>query len=226
MKSWPWRERVGYLRVVEIALLHSRRWAGTLVVTAAASVIAGSASPAAAQAGGAGPAPAPTIEAKPLAAAGWHGQSIRHPYEARSSQPTTAQPPDGAAMRLGAGFGQAERSAPVRRIQRMLRGLGYECGPPPGPLAAKARRAARVVRGTWRRARRRRRGARHEHARWAPAGGPAPRGGAKRGRARCAAHGTEAPTSPYSQRIPRQTGRTDRGPMASQAPATLIGPTR
>jgi Resolvase, N terminal domain len=74
---------VGYLRVVEIALLHFRRWAGTLVVTAAAALIAGSASPALAQAGGARPAPTPTVEAKPLASAGWHGQPIRRPYEAR-----------------------------------------------------------------------------------------------------------------------------------------------
>jgi hypothetical protein len=123
---------VGYLRVVEIALLHSRRWAGTLVVTAAAALIAGSASPALAQAGGARPAPTPAVEAKPLPSAGWHGQPIRRPYEARSSQPTTAQPPDGAAMRLRAGYGRADGSAPVRRLQRMLLGLSYECGPADG----------------------------------------------------------------------------------------------
>jgi peptidoglycan hydrolase-like protein with peptidoglycan-binding domain len=68
------------MRVVEIALLHSRRWAATLVVTAAAAPIAGSASPALAQAGGA----------------------------------------------------RADGSAPVRRLQRMLLGLGYECGPADG----------------------------------------------------------------------------------------------
>jgi Resolvase, N terminal domain len=65
-----------------------------------------------------------------------------------------------------------------------------------------------------------------KHARWAPCGGPSPRRGVERGRARCAAHGTEAPTSGQSQRIPRQTGRTDRGPMAPQAPVALIGWTR
>ena len=123
---------MGYLRVVEIALLHSRRWAATLVVTAAAALSAGSASPALAQAGGARPAPTPTVEAKPLPSAGWHGQPIRRPYEARSSQPTTAQPRDGAAMRLRAGCGRADGSAPVRRLQRMLLGLGYECGPADG----------------------------------------------------------------------------------------------
>jgi putative peptidoglycan binding protein/resolvase-like protein len=123
---------VGYLRVVDIALLHSRRWAGTLVVTAAAALIAGSASPALAQAGGARPAPTPTVESKPLPSAAWHGQPIRRPYEARSSQPTTAQPPDGAAMRLRAGYGRADGSAPVRRLQRMLLGLGYESGPADG----------------------------------------------------------------------------------------------
>jgi hypothetical protein len=34
------------------------------------------------------------------------------------------------------------------------------------------------------------------------------------------------PTSGHSQRIPRQTGRTNRGPMAPQAPVALIGWTR
>jgi hypothetical protein len=422
---------VGYLRVVEIALLHSRRWAGTLVVTAAAALIAGPASPAPAQAGGARPAPTPTVEAKPLPSAGWHGQPIRRPYEARSSQPTTAQPPDGAAMRLRAGYGRADGSAPVRRLQRMLLGLGYECGPADGwfgprteasvqwfqikhglsatgvadaktlrilrfrdglaagddrraaarssviatppawpradasstqyddrhngpgvvrsvllalvlPLAlaglallARAARRRRVARGPraapvaagrrlaassrgptaigcargrdvaefkrhkavieWACSQRgwtlaslvrdsqpaqaggrkrsrlayaleqvakgdasrlvtgrldlarspRRLGALLEwcaghgvdpvavdvgldtkHARWAPGGGPSPRRGAEWGHARCAAHGTEPPTSGHSQRIPRQTGRTDRGPKAPQAPVALIGWTR
>ena len=34
------------------------------------------------------------------------------------------------------------------------------------------------------------------------------------------------PTSGHSQRIPRQTGRTNRGPLAPQAPVALIGWTR
>jgi hypothetical protein len=123
---------VGYLRVVEIALLHSRRWVGTLVVTAVVALIAGSASPALAQAGDARHACTPTVAAKPLPSAGWHGQPIRRPYEARSSQRTTAQPRDGAAMRLGAGYGRADGSRPVSRLRRMLLGLGYECGPADG----------------------------------------------------------------------------------------------
>jgi hypothetical protein len=123
---------VGYLRIVEIALLHSRRWANTLVLTAAAALIAGCASPALAQAGDAEPAFIPTVEAKPLDSAGWRGQPIRRPYAARSSQPTTARPPDVAAMRLRAGYGRADGSAPVRRLQRMLLGLGYESGPADG----------------------------------------------------------------------------------------------
>jgi Resolvase, N terminal domain len=65
-----------------------------------------------------------------------------------------------------------------------------------------------------------------KHARWAPGGGPSLRRGAARGRARCAAYGTEAPTSGHSQRIPRQTGRTDRGPKAPQVSVALIGRTR
>jgi hypothetical protein len=39
-------------------------------------------------------------------------------------------------------------------------------------------------------------------------------------------NGTEAPTSGPSQPAPRQTGRTDRGPMAPQAPVGLIRRTR
>jgi putative peptidoglycan binding protein/resolvase-like protein len=123
---------VGYLRVVEIALLHSRRWANTLVLTPAAALIARCASPALAQVGDARPASIPTVEAKPLPSAGWRGQPIRRAYEARSSQAATAQSPDGAAMRLRAGYGRADGSAPVRRLQRMLLGLGYECGPADG----------------------------------------------------------------------------------------------
>jgi hypothetical protein len=123
---------VGYLRIVEIALLHSRRRANTLVLTAAAALIAGCASPALAQAGDARPASTPTVEAKPLPSAGWRGQPIRRPYEARSSQPTTTEPPDGAAMRLHAGYGRPDGSAPVRRLQRMLLSLRYECGPADG----------------------------------------------------------------------------------------------
>jgi hypothetical protein len=52
---------------------------------------------------------------------------------------------------------------------------------------------------------------------------PSPRRCAELG---CAAHGTEAPTSGHSQPIPRQAGRTDRGPMAPQAPVALICRTR
>ena len=48
----------------------------------------------------------------------------------------------------------------------------------------------------------------------------------ERGRARCAAHGTEAPTSGYPPWIPQQTGRTDRGAMAPQGMVALIGGTR
>jgi hypothetical protein len=119
---------VGYLRVVEIALLHSLRWANTLVLTAAAALIAGSVSPALAQAGDAESASIPTVQAKPGALAGWRLQPIRRPYAARSSQLTTAQPPDGAAMRLRAGYGRTDGSAAVRRLQRILLGLGYESG--------------------------------------------------------------------------------------------------
>jgi peptidoglycan hydrolase-like protein with peptidoglycan-binding domain len=279
---------VGYLRVVEIALLHSRRWANTLVLTAAAALIAGCASPALAQAGDARPASTPTVEAKPLPSAGWHGQPIRRAYEARSSQPTTAQPPDGAAMRLRAGYGRADGSASVRRLQRMLLGLGYERGPADGwfgprteasvqwfqikhglsatgvadaetlrirrfrdgPSAGADRRAAArssVIASppAWPRAdaSSTRYGERHN--------GPGVVGSvllalvlplalaglavlARAARRRRVARGPRAApvavdvglTSGHSQRIPRQTGRTDRAPMAPQEPVALIGWTR
>jgi hypothetical protein len=35
-------------------------------------------------------------------------------------------------MRLGSGYGRADGSTPVRRLQRTLLGLGYECGPADG----------------------------------------------------------------------------------------------
>jgi hypothetical protein len=296
---------------MEIALLHSRGWVGTLVVTAAAALIAGSASPGLAQAGGARPAPTPTVEAKPRPSAGWRGQPIRRPYAARSSQPTTAQPPDGAAMRLLplalAGLALLTRAARRRRVARGPRAAPVAAGrrlaaSSRGPTAigcARGRDAAefkrhkaviewacsqrgwtlaslvrdshpakaggrkrsglasaleqlangdasRLVTGRLDLARSPRRlgallewcaghgvdpvavdvGLDTKHARWAPGGGPSPRRGAERGHARCAAHGTEPPTSGHSQRIPRQTGRTDRGPKAPQAPVALIGWTR
>jgi hypothetical protein len=277
---------VGYLRVVEIALLHSRRWAGTLVATAAAALIAGSASPALAQAGGARPAPTPTVEAKPLPSAGWHGQPIRRPYEARSSQPTTAQPPDGAAARLRAGYGRADGSAPVRRLQWMLLGLAAGAdrraaarpsvivSPPAWPRADASptqyderHNGPGVVRSVLLalfsplalaglallvRAARRRRVARGPRAAPVAAGrrlAASSRGltaiGYARGRdaaefkrhkavieRACSQRGWTLASlvrdshPAHSQRIPRQTGRTDRGPMAPQAPVALIGWTR
>jgi hypothetical protein len=117
VKSWPCCGSVGYLRVVEIAWVHSRRWAGTLVVTAVAALIAGSASSALAQTGGAGPASTPTVEAKPLPSAGWHGRPIRRPYKAHTPSAPTAQPPGGAAPRLGAGYDRANGSAEVRSLR-------------------------------------------------------------------------------------------------------------
>jgi DNA invertase Pin-like site-specific DNA recombinase len=129
VKSWPWYGPVGYLHVVEIAFPYSRRWAGALVVTAAAALILGSASPALAQGGSAGRGSASPDEAKPLASAGWHGEPIRRPYGPRnSSNAATAQRPGHPAMRLGAGSGYLDGSAQVRRLQRMLLGRGYECG--------------------------------------------------------------------------------------------------
>jgi peptidoglycan hydrolase-like protein with peptidoglycan-binding domain len=132
MKSWPWRGPVGYLQVVEIGFPHFRRRAGALVVTAAAALVLGSGSPALAQSERTGPGTAAPLETKPLPSAGWHGKPIRQPYEARYSSNATTRSTGPAAMRLRAGYGRADGSAQVRRLQRMLRGLGYECGPADG----------------------------------------------------------------------------------------------
>jgi hypothetical protein len=183
MKSWPWRRRVGYLRVVEIALLHSRRWAGTLVVTA------------------------------------------------------MAQAPDGAAVRLGAEYGRAGGSAPVRRIQRMLRGRLSATGVADADRLRILRFRDGLAAGADRRAAARS-SVMASPAAW-PRGDASPTHDAERHNGTGVVKWVFAlvlplalaglalvPTSGDSQRIPRQAGRTDRGPTAPQAPVGLIGRTR
>jgi peptidoglycan hydrolase-like protein with peptidoglycan-binding domain len=72
----------------------------------------------------------PALAAPPLPAAGWHGRPIRNPLgrgkaeaSARADRARPAHP-----LRLGAGYRIADGSQPVRRVQRMLRRLGYESG--------------------------------------------------------------------------------------------------
>jgi hypothetical protein len=142
---------VGYLLAVEITLLHSRRWAGTLVVLASA----------------------------------------------------LEQLANSNASRLVTG-----RLEHLARSPRRLGALLECCAGPGVDLVAvdvglhTSTRDGRLAAGRLLAAAR------------------------QRGRARCAAHGTEAPTSGYAPRIPRQTGRTDRGPTAPQGTVALIGGTR
>jgi peptidoglycan hydrolase-like protein with peptidoglycan-binding domain len=70
------------------------------------------------------------LAASPLPSAGWHGRPIRNPLGdgkaealAPANRPRPVHP-----LRLGAGYRIPDGSQRVRRIQRMLRRLGYESG--------------------------------------------------------------------------------------------------
>ena len=110
-----------------MASTHCPRWTCALVVTAAAAFILATASSAQAQATGS----SPSLQAKPLPAAGWHGAPIQRPLPARDRVATTTTA-SGHAMSVGAGFGRPSGSPEVRALQRILRSLGYACGPVDG----------------------------------------------------------------------------------------------
>jgi peptidoglycan hydrolase-like protein with peptidoglycan-binding domain len=109
---------------------HCPRWTCALVVTAAAAFILATASSAQAQAQATGSSP--SLQAKPLPAAGWHGAPIQRPLPARDPVGTTTTTARGHAMSVGAGFGRPSGSPEVRALQRILRSLGYACGPVDG----------------------------------------------------------------------------------------------
>jgi peptidoglycan hydrolase-like protein with peptidoglycan-binding domain len=113
-----------------MASTHCLRWTCALVVTAAAAFILATASSAQAQAQATGSSP--SLQAKPLAAAGWHGAPIQRPLPRRDRVATATTRASGRAMSLGAGFGRAAGSPHVRALQRMLQSLGYACGPVDG----------------------------------------------------------------------------------------------
>jgi Putative peptidoglycan binding domain len=106
------------------------RWTRPLVVTAAAAFILATTSSAHAQAQATGLSP--SLQAKPLPAAGWHGAPIHRPLPAREPVATATARTSDHAMSLGAGFGRAAGSPEVRALQRILRSLGYACGPVDG----------------------------------------------------------------------------------------------
>jgi hypothetical protein len=117
---------MGYLQGVTMASTHCLRWTCALVVTAAAAFILPTPSSAHAQ------AQSPSLRAKPLPAAGWHGAPIQRPLPARDRVATATTRAGDRAMSLGAGFGRAAGSPQVRALQRILRSLGYACGPVDG----------------------------------------------------------------------------------------------
>jgi hypothetical protein len=121
---------MGYLQGVMMASTHCLRWTCALVVTAAAAFILATASSAQAQVQATGSSP--SLQVKPLPAAGWHGAPIQRPLPARDRVATATTRASGRAMSLGAGFGRAAGSLQVRALQRILQSLGYACGPVDG----------------------------------------------------------------------------------------------
>jgi peptidoglycan hydrolase-like protein with peptidoglycan-binding domain len=76
-------------------------------------------------------APSSALGAPPLPSAGWHGRPIRNPHT--HSRPVSSRRGGAArALRPGAGYRSPGGSQRVRRIQRTLHRLGYECGPVDG----------------------------------------------------------------------------------------------
>jgi putative peptidoglycan binding protein len=121
---------MGYLQGVTMTSTHCLRWTRALVVTAAAAFILATTSSAHAQAQAT--RLSPSLQAKPLPAAGWHGAPIQRPLPARDRVATATTRASDRAMSLGAGFGRAAGSPQVRALQRILRSLGYACGPVDG----------------------------------------------------------------------------------------------
>jgi peptidoglycan hydrolase-like protein with peptidoglycan-binding domain len=117
---------MGYLQGVTMVWTRSLRWTCALVVTAAAAFILATPSSAHAQ------AQSRSLQAKPLPAAGWHGAPIQRPLPAREPVATATAMASERAMSLGDGFGRAAGSPEVRALQRILRSLGYACGPADG----------------------------------------------------------------------------------------------
>ena len=214
---------MGYLRVVEITWLHSRRWGGALVVTAAAALIAN-----AERHNGPGVVRSVLLAlVLPLALAGlalparvaWRRRVARGPTAIGSTKGGSAaefkRPKaviERACARSGwtraslVGDGHPARAGGCKR-SRVAYALEWCAGHDVELIAVDVELDTSTHDGRL-------------------GGGPSPRRGAESGRARCTAHGTEAPTSGYSPGIPRQTGRTDRGPMAPQRIVALIGGTR
>jgi peptidoglycan hydrolase-like protein with peptidoglycan-binding domain len=109
--------------------------AGALVVTAAAALVLGAASPALARTSGV--EPQSTLRPADLIPdASWHGRPIKRPDP---SPIQVRQPVGSTVIRDGAGRGQASGSAAVREVQRRLRTLGYRTGAVDGVFGPRTR---------------------------------------------------------------------------------------
>jgi Putative peptidoglycan binding domain len=126
---------MGYLQRVTMASKRCPRWTCALVVTAAAPFIL--ATPSSAHAQAQATSSSPSLQAKPLPTAGWHGAPIQRPLPVRDRVATTATRARHRALSLGAGFGRPAGSPAVRALQRILRSLGYACGPVDGLFGAR-----------------------------------------------------------------------------------------
>jgi Putative peptidoglycan binding domain/Resolvase, N terminal domain len=114
------------------------RLLGALTVTAAAALLAG---------------PAAASAAMPSPVASWHGHAIRQPEPRRQAPTTNGLARAGGAKAVlgpGTGYGRPGGSTRVGALQRMLRRLGYQCGPVDGlygPLTAASVRWFQIKHG-------------------------------------------------------------------------------
>jgi LPXTG-motif cell wall-anchored protein len=137
VKSWPCNLAVGYLPGVSIDRAPTRLL-GALTVTAAAALLAG---------------PAAASAAMPSPVASWHGHAIRQPEPRRQAPTTNGLAPAGGAkavLQPGTGYVHPGGSTRVKALQRMLRRLGYQCGPIDGlygPLTAASVRWFQIKHG-------------------------------------------------------------------------------
>jgi putative peptidoglycan binding protein/resolvase-like protein len=95
----------------------------------ASTVALAAMAPPVAAASGAAPGQ-PAAAPKPIPSASWHGRPIRRiePAGPAASVDVAAGP----SLRFGAGYGRPGGSPRVIEVQRMLRGIGYRCGPVDG----------------------------------------------------------------------------------------------
>ncbi len=110
----------------------SRLWLTGLAALFAAVIT----SPAAAA--GAESLPDSASAVRPLPAASWHGRPIRHP-QPDAAAALFAASAGRTVLGIGAGYRRPDGWAAVRRVQRLLRRIGYRCGPVDGLFGPRTR---------------------------------------------------------------------------------------